>query len=57
MSRTLQADEGWTHGWSLDKSFNWYDLTVTVPSDPNFRQQLAGHVENGRDSMTDPALG
>ena len=57
ISRTLQADEGWTHGWSLDDSFNWYDLTLTVPSDPGFRHQLAGHLENGRDGMTDPALG
>ncbi len=57
ISRTLQPGEGWTHGWSLHRSFNWYDFTVTVPSDPGFRQQLAGHVENGRDSKTDPALG
>jgi phospholipase C len=34
-----------------------YDLTVEVESDPGFRQQLAGHVENGRDGWSDPALG
>jgi len=37
--------------------FGWYDLTLTVGADPTFRQQLAGHVETGRDSASDPALG
>jgi phospholipase C len=57
VSRTLQADEGWTHGWPLARSFGWYDLTLTVDGDPGFRQQIAGHLETGRDSMTDPAIG
>lgn len=43
--------------WSLDKSFGWYDLTVEVEHDPSFRRQLAGHVETGRDSVSDPAFG
>jgi hypothetical protein len=30
--------------------------TVTIPSDPTFRQQIAGHVETGRHSVTDPAI-
>jgi phospholipase C len=37
--------------------FGWYDLTVRVESDAGFRRQLAGHVETGRPSMTDPAIG
>ncbi len=57
VSLTLQPDEGWTHNWALDGSHGWYDLTLTVASDPTFRQQLAGHVETGRASMTDPAIG
>ncbi len=56
-SRALQPGEGWTHGWSLDGSHGWYDLTVSVDGDSAFQQQLAGHVETGDDSMTDPALG
>jgi phospholipase C len=35
----------------------WYDLTLTTASDPSFQRQLAGHVENGRTSETDPAIG
>lgn len=43
--------------WSLVDSFGWYDLTIDVDSDSSFKQQLAGHVETGRDSMSDPLLG
>ena len=43
--------------WSLEETFGWYDLTVAVESDPSFRQRLAGHVESGNDSVTDPAIG
>ncbi|MBO1358558.1 phospholipase C, phosphocholine-specific [Acetobacter sacchari] len=35
----------------------WYDLTVEIEGDSNFRMQLAGHIENGRDSITDPLMG
>jgi phospholipase C len=43
--------------WFLQQSFGWYDLTVQVESDSSFKQQLAGHVETGEDSLTDPAIG
>jgi len=42
--------------WQLKKSFGWYDLTVTTSSDKSFLRQLAGHVETGKDSVTDPAI-
>lgn len=42
--------------WSLEATFGWYDFTVEVESDATFRQQIAGHLENGKDSMTDPAI-
>lgn len=41
----------------LRSSFGWYDLTITVDSDPTFKRRFAGHVETGKASMTDPALG
>lgn len=41
----------------LDQFYGWYDLIVTVGGDPNFEYQLAGHVETGQDSFSDPALG
>jgi phospholipase C len=43
--------------WSLDTSFGWYDLTVSVDSDPTFQERVAGHVETGKDSFSDPMLG
>ncbi|NPD67430.1 phospholipase C, phosphocholine-specific [Lichenicola cladoniae] len=50
---------GEKHQIKLESSslFGWYDLTVTVEEDAVFRCQLAGHVETGRDSVTDPAIG
>ena len=42
---------------SLDRFHGWYDLIVTVAGDPTFKYRLAGHVETGRDSFSDPALG
>jgi phospholipase C len=43
--------------WSLDGSFGWYDLSLRVEGDASFMQRLAGHVEDGRSSMSDPAFG
>ncbi|MGY3447804.1 hypothetical protein ACVILH_000146 [Bradyrhizobium sp. USDA 4353] len=45
-----------TQVW-LQQTHGWYDLTVTTDSDANFNWQLAGHVENGRPSISDPAMG
>ncbi|WP_433257192.1 phosphocholine-specific phospholipase C [Streptosporangium sp. CA-135522] len=33
----------------------WYDLTVTADTSDGFLRRLAGHVENGSASVTDPA--
>ncbi|GLU33490.1 phospholipase C [Trinickia caryophylli] len=35
----------------------WYDFAVTVTGDPEFERVLAGHVETGRSSMSDPGFG
>jgi phospholipase C len=43
--------------WPLLTSFGWYDLTISTDSDPTFERRLAGHVETGADSVSDPALG
>ncbi|MEU5338412.1 phosphocholine-specific phospholipase C [Streptomyces asoensis] len=40
----------------LRASHRWYDLTVTSGSDPAFLRRLAGHVENGRPGVSDPAI-
>jgi phospholipase C len=41
--------------WILAASHHWYDLSVTSNDDPTFLRRLAGHVENGRPSISDPA--
>jgi len=43
--------------WGLKSSFGWYDFTVSTESDPGFLRRIAGHLENERDSASDPALG
>jgi phospholipase C len=43
--------------FSLAKYHGWYDFVLTVDEDQTFRQQLAGHLETGEDSVSDPAIG
>jgi phospholipase C len=43
--------------FQLNNTFGWYDLVISGKADTNFEWHLAGHVETGRDSATDPALG
>jgi phospholipase C len=56
-THTLKPGESLSRNWELEKTFNWYNLIVTVDSDSSFQQRLAGHVETGKDSMSDPAIG
>ena len=53
----LRPDEEIKNDWSCSRVFGWYDVVVTVVEDPTFSYRLAGHVETGRDSFSDPALG
>jgi phospholipase C len=41
----------------LNQTSGWYDWIITVAGDPTFEYRLAGHVETGKDSTSDPALG
>jgi phospholipase C len=50
--QTLHGDD-----LSLEPFYGWYDLIITVASDSTFNYRLAGHVETGNDSFSDPALG
>jgi phospholipase C len=40
----------------LASTTNWYDVLITVDADPSFAWELAGHIENGKDSLTDPGI-
>ncbi|MYX44966.1 DUF756 domain-containing protein, partial [Streptomyces sp. SID89] len=42
--------------FSLTASGRWYDLTVTSDADAGFLRRFAGHVENGRPGVSDPAI-
>ena len=48
---------GFTHSWALDQFQGWYDVVVSNEQDSAFECRLAGHVETGRDSWSDPAMG
>jgi phospholipase C len=41
--------------WALQESGHWYDLIIAVTDRPGEDTRLAGHVETGAQSMTDPA--
>jgi phospholipase C len=45
------------HVAPLERSFGWYDLTVTSSGDSAYVRHLTGHIENGRPSFSDPAIG
>ena len=57
LTRRLEPKQIFEDGLPLDEFGGWYDLSVTVAGDANFKYQLAGHVETGKDSISDPALG
>lgn len=43
--------------WPLGAAGNWYDLSLQVRELPGFTRRLAGRMENGRDGISDPAMG
>jgi phospholipase C len=53
----LQSNQTFEGELSLAQFYAWYDLIVTVAEDATFQYRLAGHVETGQDSFTDPAMG
>ena len=57
VKRGLQPNQTVHKKVSLQRFFGWYDLIVTVAGDSTFNYRLAGHVETGKDSFSDPALG
>ena len=41
--------------WSVHDTYGWYDLSVTCDASASFLRRLAGRVENGKPSVSDPA--
>jgi len=41
---------------AVDASHRWYDFSVRVAGLAGFGRRLAGHLENGQPSISDPAM-
>jgi phospholipase C len=41
----------------LGASYGWYDLSITCDTDAQWSRKVAGHVESGQASRTDPMIG
>jgi len=54
---TLAAGAAVTESWPIRASAHWYDLVVTSPDHPDFYRRMAGHIETGAPSFSDPAIG
>ena len=52
---SLRAGQTATKSWPVVRTRGWYDLIVSAGAGTEYR--CAGHVENGKDSITDPAMG
>ncbi|MFD7417888.1 phosphocholine-specific phospholipase C [Kitasatospora purpeofusca] len=53
----LPASATVRNSWAITDSGWWYDLTATADTADGFLRRFAGHVENGAESITDPAVG
>jgi phospholipase C len=57
VSQVVEPGKSFQTSWDLSHFSGWYDLTIAVDGHPTFERRLAGHIENGKDSVTDPAIG
>ena len=57
VSYLLKPGEHAERQWHLSDSYGWYDLIVRADAEAGFVQRLAGHMETGEASVTDPAIG
>jgi len=57
MSYALAAGASIDIAWPLAASAHWYDVTLSSDHDKRYVRRLAGHVETGQSSTSDPAYG
>jgi phospholipase C len=55
-TRALAPGAEMVERWPIARDGHWYDISVTVAEDAQFLRRLAGHIETGRHSRSDPAL-
>jgi phospholipase C len=51
-TRVIPVAAGAMHAEETNPSHGWYDLTFTVAGDAVYLRRFAGHVENGKPSVT-----
>lgn len=56
-SHQVGAGQQMVMQWPLQSSFGWYDLWIQISNFPQFIRKIAGHVETGKTSRTDPSIG
>lgn len=56
-TKTVPAGQIGELSWALGDSGNWYDFSVGVTGSRLWSRRLSGRVENGKDSVSDPAMG
>jgi phospholipase C len=54
---TLAAGQTLALDLPLGASYGWYDLSITCDTDAQWSRKVAGHVESGQASRTDPMIG
>jgi phospholipase C len=52
---TVPAGKSVEAHWDLSCSSQWYDFQLTVAGNAGWLRRIAGHVETGQTSITDPA--
>ncbi len=56
VSNAVESADDFEKTLSLQGTHGWYDFTITVAEDATFKYQVAGHLETGAESFTDPAI-
>ncbi|MCH5716493.1 phospholipase domain-containing protein [Niabella hibiscisoli] len=56
IKRTVAAKAATVLILPLDTTQGWYDFSVLCVDDKTFERRYAGRVENGKDSISDPAM-
>jgi len=51
----VPAGQSVSSAWDLAACHHWYDLQWQLQEQPHWLRRLAGHLETGRPSMSDPA--
>jgi phospholipase C len=56
-THVLAGGDAIDDAWNIAPSAHWYDVSVTMTEDADYRLRFAGHMETGMPSLSDPLLG